>query len=129
MGESTLQPPSAAMPVADQLQITHTDSAIIPTEPQSTQDAEKQPAQDAIQEYKQYSAFSVNEKRAMVAVGSLAAFFSPLSSSIYFPALDTIANALNETTSRIDITVTTYLVSRLQVGILLKSISSYPSRI
>lgn len=123
MGESTLQPPTAStMPVADQLQITPTDSAIIPTEPESTPDAEKQPAQDVVQEYKQYSAFSVNEKRAMVAVGSLAAFFSPLSSSIYFPALDTIATALNETTSRIDITVTTYLVSQLQV---LKSISPH----
>ncbi|KAJ6160452.1 MFS general substrate transporter [Penicillium chermesinum] len=58
----------------------------------------------------EFSVFTVNQRRAMVTVGSLAAFFSPLSSSIYFPALDTIATALSVSTSKIDITVTTYLI-------------------
>ncbi|KIW20831.1 hypothetical protein PV08_01409 [Exophiala spinifera] len=59
---------------------------------------------------KPYSVFSTNEKRVIVLAGSLAGFFSPLSSSIYFPALDTIAKALNVSDSNINLTVTTYLI-------------------
>lgn len=63
------------------------------------------------QEHVQFSTFTTGQKRAIVAMGSLAAFFSPLSSSIYFPALDTIASALGVSVSKINLTVTTYLVS------------------
>ena len=73
-------------------------------------DVEKEATQDGAPRLELFSVFTVNQKRAMVAAGSLASFFSPLSSSIYFPALDTIAEALNVSTSRIDLTVTTYLV-------------------
>jgi hypothetical protein len=59
-----------------------------------------------------YSQFSVNTKRYIVAMGSLASFFSPLSSSIYLPALTTIADELHISTSQVNLTVTTYLVSR-----------------
>ena len=59
-----------------------------------------------------YSQFTVAQKRAIVAMGSLASFFSPLSSSIYLPALTTIANSLNISVSQVNLTVTTYLVSR-----------------
>ena len=62
-------------------------------------------------DHRDFSVFTVNQKRAIVAAGSLAAFFSPLSSSIYFPALDTVADALGVSTSKINLTVTTYLVS------------------
>lgn len=62
----------------------------------------------------EYSVFTVNQKRAIVAVGSLASFFSPLSSSIYLPALDTIAAALHISITKVDLTVTTYLVSMLK---------------
>jgi hypothetical protein len=61
----------------------------------------------------QFSVFTLGQKRAIVLMGSLASFFSPLSSSIYFPALDTVAAALGVSISQIDLTVTTYLVSRL----------------
>jgi hypothetical protein len=61
-------------------------------------------------EYRDFSVFTVAEKRAIVSVGSLAAFFSPLSSSIYFPALDTVAKALGVSTTKVNLTVTTYLV-------------------
>ncbi|KAJ5168320.1 uncharacterized protein N7482_003914 [Penicillium canariense] len=57
-----------------------------------------------------FSVFTVSQKRAIVATGSLAAFFSPLSSSIYFPALDTIAHALGVSISKVNLTVTTYLI-------------------
>lgn len=59
-----------------------------------------------------YSQFTVAQKRAIVAMGSLASFFSPLSSSIYLPALTTIANSLHITVSQVNLTVTTYLVSQ-----------------
>lgn len=62
-------------------------------------------------DHRDYSVFTVNQKHAIVAVGSLASFFSPLSSSITFPVLDTIANALHVSTSKMNLTVTTYLVS------------------
>ncbi|CAG7987135.1 unnamed protein product [Penicillium olsonii] len=58
----------------------------------------------------QYSQFTVNTKRYVVAMGSLASFFSPLSSSIYLPALTTIADDLHVSISRVNLTVTTYLI-------------------
>ncbi|KAJ6009171.1 hypothetical protein N7522_004187 [Penicillium canescens] len=57
-----------------------------------------------------YSQFTVGQKRSIVAMGSLASFFSPLSSSIYLPALTTIAHALHISTSQVNLTVTTYLI-------------------
>ncbi|EXJ96110.1 hypothetical protein A1O1_01236 [Capronia coronata CBS 617.96] len=59
---------------------------------------------------KAFSVWSKNEKRLIIATGSLAGFFSPLSSSIYFPALNTIAVALGVSGSQINLTVTTYLI-------------------
>jgi MFS family permease len=76
-----------------------------------SKDEEQPQAQNANPQLEKLSVFTKHEKRSMVMVGSLASFFSPLSSSIYFPALDTIATALNQSTSNIDITITTYLVS------------------
>ncbi|KIW18831.1 hypothetical protein PV08_03120 [Exophiala spinifera] len=71
---------------------------------------DQEPGRTMRSDQRDYSVFSVNQKRTIVMVGSLASFFSPLSSSIYFPALDTIAAALNVSTSRVDLTVTTYLI-------------------
>jgi len=65
------------------------------------------PAAPAVQ---QYSIFTTNEKRLIIATGSLAGFFSPLSSASYFPALNTIAQALNVSGSKINLTITTYLI-------------------
>jgi hypothetical protein len=62
-------------------------------------------------DHRDFSVFTVNQRRAIVSVGSLAAFFSPLSSSIYFPALDTVAKALGVSVTKVNLTVTTYLVS------------------
>jgi len=80
------------------------DGQVVQGAPQSQQNAVDQ---------HDYSVFTVNQKRAIVAAASLASFYSPLSSSIYFPALETIASALGVSTSKVDITVTTYLVSTL----------------
>ena len=57
-----------------------------------------------------YTTFTTREKRWIIAMASFASFFSPLSSSIYFPALSTIAHDLNVSDSKVNLTVTTYLV-------------------
>ncbi|KAJ5535776.1 MFS transporter [Penicillium frequentans] len=98
------------MPIPDESSTSPTDSIAGYAEQNPDQDLENQPVQKVECQPEEFSVFTKNEKRAMVAVGSLAAFFSPLSASIYFPALDTIATALDVSTSRINITVTTYMI-------------------
>ena len=58
-----------------------------------------------------YSLFTARQKRVILVAGSFAAFFSPVSSNIYFPALNTIAEDLHTSLSQINLTVTTYQVS------------------
>jgi hypothetical protein len=97
---------NATMPDSGQVNTEKHGNEAIPSK------GEEQPQeQNANPQLEKLSVFTKHEKRSMVMVGSLASFFSPLSSSIYFPALGTIATALNQSTSNIDITVTTYLVS------------------
>jgi hypothetical protein len=57
-----------------------------------------------------YSTFSISQKRWIIGMVSFASFFSPLSSTIYFPAISTIARDLNVTNAQVNLTVTTYLV-------------------
>ena len=58
-----------------------------------------------------YSVYSTRQKKVILVAGSFAAFFSPVSSNIYFPALTTIARDLHVSLSQISLTVTTYQVS------------------
>ncbi|RMZ75321.1 hypothetical protein DV737_g5360, partial [Chaetothyriales sp. CBS 132003] len=51
-----------------------------------------------------YSGFTVPQKRAIALAASAAAFFSPLTGSIYFPALTTIANDLGVSAAKINLT-------------------------
>lgn len=60
-----------------------------------------------------YSVFTVPQKRAIVLTGSFVSWFSPMTGSIYFPALNQIARDLNVSSAKVNITVTTYLVSHL----------------
>ncbi|GLA60820.1 hypothetical protein AtubIFM54640_001317 [Aspergillus tubingensis] len=91
-------------------------------------DIEKEPDQNAPPRLDVFSLFTVNQKRAMAATGSMASFFSPLSSSIYFPAMDTIAAALNVSTSKIDLTVTTYLIMQGVAPMLIAGFSDTAGR-
>jgi hypothetical protein len=59
---------------------------------------------------KNYSSFSPWQKRYIVFAATMGAFFSPLTTQIYFPALTTIAKDLNVTNSKINLTITTYMV-------------------
>ncbi len=58
-----------------------------------------------------FSVYSSRQKKVILIAGSFAAFFSPVSSNIYFPALVTIAKDLHVSLSQISLTVTTYQVS------------------
>jgi hypothetical protein len=59
----------------------------------------------------EYSIFSKDLKRYIVFTSSWAGFFSPLSSQIYFPALNTMAADLHVSISLINLTLTSYMVS------------------
>lgn len=75
--------------------------------------AEQEPASKPSQE-KDYSSFTLWEKRFIVLTATMGAFFSPFSAQIYFPALNRIAKDLNVSSSKINLTMTTYMV-RLNV--------------
>ncbi|KAI5456981.1 major facilitator superfamily domain-containing protein [Mariannaea sp. PMI_226] len=57
-----------------------------------------------------YSIFTTWEKRWIVLAAATTAFFSPLSAQIYFPALTTISKDLNVSSSKVNLTVTTYMI-------------------
>ena len=52
-------------------------------------------------------------KISIIITASFAAIISPISGSIYFPALNSLADDLNVSESLINLTITTYLVSKL----------------
>lgn len=58
-----------------------------------------------------FSIYTTSQKRWMVIGAAVAAFFSPLTASIYLPALNTLARDLRVSNSQITLTITTYLVS------------------
>jgi hypothetical protein len=57
-----------------------------------------------------HSVFSKNQKRFIVFMASFGGFFSPISASIYFPALNALALDLGVTSTLINLTLTSYMV-------------------
>ncbi|KAK9462026.1 major facilitator superfamily domain-containing protein [Lipomyces oligophaga] len=57
-----------------------------------------------------YNVLEGKEKAFVIMTGAFSAIISPMSSSIYFPALDTLAKDLNVSNSLINLTVTTFLI-------------------
>ncbi|KAJ9656137.1 hypothetical protein H2198_005193 [Neophaeococcomyces mojaviensis] len=57
-----------------------------------------------------FSVFSKNQKRFIVFMASWAGFFSPVSSNIYFPALNALAEDLNVSDTLINLTLTSYMI-------------------
>lgn len=57
-----------------------------------------------------WSVFPSKEKAFVIIVGSFAGLISPLSSSIYLPALNSLAHDMDVSVSLINLTITTYLV-------------------
>jgi len=64
-------------------------------------------------EEKDYSSFTTWEKRFIVFTATIGAFFSPFTAQIYFPALNTLAKDLHVSSSKINLTMTTYMVGYL----------------
>lgn len=64
-----------------------------------------------------YSAFSTRMKRFIVFMASGANLFSSLSAQIYFPALETLADELGVSSSLINLTVTSYMVSTFSASL------------
>ena len=58
----------------------------------------------------QYSVFSKRKKRSVVLAASIGAVFSTLTAQTYLPALKVLADDFNVSVSKINLTVTTYLV-------------------
>lgn len=58
----------------------------------------------------QYSAFTKLQKRWIVFLVTLAAWFSTLSSFIYFPAVTALSRDLDTSISKINLTITSYLL-------------------
>ena len=65
---------------------------------------------DSTSTTEKFSIYTVRQKKMIIIAGSFAAFFSPVSSNIYFPALNTIAKDLHVSLAHINLTVTTYQV-------------------
>lgn len=57
-----------------------------------------------------YSIYSPSVKLALTAMATFTSIFSPLSSTIYYPALPTLASEFNVSTASINLTVTTFLI-------------------
>ena len=58
-----------------------------------------------------YSIFKPCEKKVIVFTAALTAVFSPMSTTIYLPALNQLAEDLHVSPSEINLTITTFLVS------------------
>ncbi len=70
---------------------------------------EKNSDTQAGEEVERYSVFTPVEKWCIVAMVSYAAWFSTLSSFIYYPAIHSIAQALSVSVDKVNLTVTSYL--------------------
>ena len=57
-----------------------------------------------------YSEFTKAQKRWIILLVAFAGMFSPLSSFIYYPAIDTIASDLRVTITLVNLTVTSYMI-------------------
>src|ERR1700760_3218283 len=65
---------------------------------------------DSLPEKAPYSVFTKRQKQLIVFIATLAGFVSPLSSSIYFPALNALAKQFNTTSTLINLTITSYTI-------------------
>ncbi|KAF2108601.1 major facilitator superfamily domain-containing protein [Lophiotrema nucula] len=57
-----------------------------------------------------YSTFTTSQKRLIVALITFAATFSPLSSFIFFPAIDALSTSLKVSVAKINLTITSYMI-------------------
>ncbi|WEW55285.1 hypothetical protein PRK78_000714 [Emydomyces testavorans] len=89
----------------DIMRVSSEDSAIVTVPPTPEQAEKRQDVPEA-----PYHILSTKQKKKLVYIISLAGLFSPLSSNIYFPALDAIAKELKVSNALVSLTITSYLI-------------------
>jgi hypothetical protein len=57
-----------------------------------------------------YTIYTKRQKIGIIFAASFASFFSPMSANIYVPALNSVAASMHVSNSKINLTLTTYLV-------------------
>ncbi|KAL1847516.1 hypothetical protein Daus18300_013939 [Diaporthe australafricana] len=72
--------------------------------------AEPSQNQSHVDEVPEYSEFSRTQKNYIIGLAAFAGWFSSVSSFIYFPAIPAIAQDLDQSIERINLTVTSYLI-------------------
>ncbi|CUA67477.1 Quinidine resistance protein 1 [Saccharomyces cerevisiae S288c] [Rhizoctonia solani] len=72
--------------------------------------ADKNNVVEPVKIEKPFSIYTKQEKWYMAAMAALAGFYSPLASSVYFPAIPAMAIAFGKTIELINLTVTIYMV-------------------
>ena len=90
-----------------QVASTVDDSSLAPGEPVFTEDVE---ALSRVSSGPAYSAFSPGTKRWIMVMVTISGVISPMTANIYFPALSSVAESLDVSTSLINLTLTTYMV-------------------
>lgn len=61
-------------------------------------------------DFESYSSFTKRQKRFIIVTAALASTFSPLSSNIYYPAINSIANELRVSIPMVNMTITSYMI-------------------
>ncbi|OQE07498.1 hypothetical protein PENVUL_c013G05728 [Penicillium vulpinum] len=79
--------------------LQHNSEVLLPSK-----EADSEPRQEA------YSVFTKREKHIAVFLITFAATFSPLSSFIFFPAINALSVSLNVSVEKINLTVTSYMI-------------------
>lgn len=76
----------------------------------------------------QYTIFTKPQKLRIVLLVALASVYSPLSSFIYYPALTAVANDLHTTLSKVNLTITSYMIVSGVAPMILCSIADHLGR-
>ncbi|KAF3939011.1 hypothetical protein ABW19_dt0205565 [Dactylella cylindrospora] len=79
--------------------------------PPNENEGEEEPKREEPQE-EPYSIFTPSQRIYIVCLTTIAAFFSPFSATTYLPALTPIRNDLGITTTEVNLSLTTYLISQ-----------------
>lgn len=105
--ESSHQNPSHGQ--ADQIRNVTSSSPIISLPPQKDLSSTAKEV-DSSTLAAPYSQFTKAQKRLIVSIITFAATFSPLSSFIFFPAINALSQSLHVSVQKINLTITSYMI-------------------
>jgi len=89
---------------------TNSDPSSLEAQQQQQQQQQKTTITTTTDSRPAYSAFSKYEKWFIVAMVTMATFFSPLSGQIYYPVMPTLVQSYHLTPALVNLTVTTYMI-------------------